>query len=83
MTFNSEYKRIFGETFHSEGFQYCSKLNAFVKMLSEELMAFFVVKSAPAWNKGNKGFNFDAGIVSVYNCYPIDKKLYCVQVGYI
>lgn len=74
MTFNSEFKRIFGDTFSTEGFQYCSKLNAFVKMLSEDLMAFFAVKSAPAWNKGNKGFNFDAGIVSVYNCYPIDKK---------
>lgn len=73
MTFNSEFKRIFGETFQPEGFQYCSKLNAFVKMLNEDLMAFFSVKSAPAWNKGSKGFLLVVGIISIY-CNSIDKK---------
>lgn len=56
MTFNSRFKLIFGEIFQSEGFKYCSKLNAFVKMLNEDLLAFIGVKSAPAWNKGSKGF---------------------------
>lgn len=86
MTFNSEFRRIFGETFQSEDFQYCSKLNVFVKMLNEDLMAFFGVKSAPAWNKGAKGFFLTAGIISAYGViesivYPrdkvySDKKLY-------
>lgn len=56
MTFNSRFKLIFGEIFQSEGFKYCSQLNAFVKMLNEDLLAFIGVKSAPAWNKGLKGF---------------------------
>ncbi len=56
MTFNSRFKLIFGEIFQSEGFKYCSQLNAFVKMLNEDLLAFIGVKSAPAWNKGSKGF---------------------------
>ena len=66
MTFNSRFKLIFGEIFQSEGFKYCSQLNAFVKMLNEDLLAFIGVKSAPAWNKGSKGFFFTAGIVSTY-----------------
>lgn len=57
MSFNSQFKLIFGETFQTEGFRYCSKLNVFVKMLNEDLMAFFGVKTAPAWNKGAKGFS--------------------------
>ena len=56
MSFNSQFKLIFGETFQTEGFRYCSKLNVFVKMLNEDLMAFFGVKTAPAWNKGAKLF---------------------------
>ena len=44
MSFNSQFKLIFGETFQTEGFRYCSKLNVFVKMLNEDLMAFFGVK---------------------------------------
>ena len=40
MSFNSQFKLIFGETFQTEGFRYCSKLNVFVKMLNEDLMAF-------------------------------------------
>lgn len=56
MTFNSRFKLIFGEIFQSEGFKCCSQLNAFVKMLNEDLLAFIGVKSAPAWNKGSKGF---------------------------
>lgn len=66
MTFNAQFKRIFGETFQSEGFRYCSKLNAFVKRLSEELLAFIGVRSAPAWKKGSKGFMITSGIISVY-----------------
>ena len=54
MTFNSRFKLIFGEIFQSEGFKYCSQLNAFVKMLNEDLLAFIGVKSAPAWNKGQR-----------------------------
>ena len=73
MSFNSQFKLIFGETFQSEGFQYCSKLNVFVKMLSEDLLAFFGVKSAPAWNKGSKGFMLTAGIISTYY-ESVDKK---------
>ena len=61
MSFNSQFKLIFGETFQTEGFRYCSKLNVFVKMLNEDLMAFFGVKTAPAWNKGAKGFFLTAG----------------------
>lgn len=66
MTFNSRFKLIFGEIFQSEGFKYCSQLNVFVKVLNEDLLAFIGVKSAPAWNKGSKGFFFTAGIVSIY-----------------
>jgi hypothetical protein len=73
MSFDSEFKRIFSETFQLEGFQYCSKLNAFVKMLNEDLMAYFGVKTAPAWNKGAKGFFLTAGIISIYYS-SIDKK---------
>lgn len=73
MSFNSQFKLIFGETFQSEGFRYCTKLNVFVKMLSEDLLAFFGVKSAPAWNKGSKGFMLTAGIISTYY-ESIDKK---------
>ena len=73
MSFNSQFKLIFGETFQSEGFRYCSKLNVFVKMLSEDLLAFFGVKSAPAWNKGSKGFMLTAGIISIYY-ESVDKK---------
>ena len=65
MSFNSQFKLIFGETFQTEGFRYCSKLNVFVKMLNEDLMAFFGVKTAPAWNKGAKGFFLTAGIISI------------------
>lgn len=46
MSFNSQFKLIFGETFQTEGFRYCSKLNVFVKMLNEDLMAFFGVKNS-------------------------------------
>lgn len=77
MSFNSQFKLIFGETFQSEGFQYCSKLNAFVKMLSEDLLAFIGVKSAPAWNKGSKGFMLTAGIISTYY-ESIDKKRFYI-----
>lgn len=73
MSFNSQFKLIFGETFQTEGFRYCSKLNVFVKMLNEDLMAFFGVKTAPAWNKGAKGFFLTAGIISTYHS-SIDKK---------
>ena len=73
MSFHSQFKLIFGETFQSEGFQYCSKLNVFVKMLTEDLLAFIGVKSAPAWNKGSKGFMLTAGIISTYYD-SIDKK---------
>lgn len=73
MSFNSQFKYIFGETFQSEGFKYCSKLNVFVKMLNEDLLAFMGVKSAPAWNKGSKGFMVTAGIISTYY-YSIEKK---------
>lgn len=80
MTFNSEFKRIFSETFQSDGFKYCSKLDAFVKMLSEDLMAFFKAKPAPAWNKESKGFLLVIGVISTY-CNSIDKKsiLYASQ----
>lgn len=74
MSFNSQFKLIFGETFQSEGFRYCTKLNVFVKMLSEDLLAFLGVKSAPAWNKGSKGFMLTAGIISTYY-ESIDKKM--------
>lgn len=57
MSFNSQFKLIFGETFQTEGFRYCSKLNVFVKMLNEDLMAFWS-KTAPAWNKGAKDFPY-------------------------
>ena len=73
MSFNSQFKLIFGETFQTEGFRYCSKLNVFVKMLNEDLIAFFGVKTAPAWNKGAKGFFLTAGIISTYHS-SIDKK---------
>lgn len=73
MSFNLQFKLIFGETFQTEGFRYCSKLNVFVKMLNEDLMAFFGVKTAPAWNKGAKGFFLTAGIISTYHS-SIDKK---------
>lgn len=73
MSFNSQFKLIFGETFQTEGFRYCSKLNVFVKMLNEDLMAFFGVKTATAWNKGVKGFFLTAGIISTYHS-SIDKK---------
>ena len=73
MSFNLQFKRIFSETFQSEGFQYCSKLNVFVKMLNEDLMAFLGVKTAPAWNKRAKGFFLTAGIISTYYS-SIDKK---------
>ena len=33
MSFNSQFKLIFGETFQTEGFRYCSKLNVFVKII--------------------------------------------------
>ncbi len=80
MSFNSQFKLIFGEAFQSEGFQYCSKLNVFVKMLNEDLLAFIGVKSAPAWNKRAKGFFLTAGIISTYYS-SIDKKsiLYAAQ----
>lgn len=73
MSFNSQFKLIFGEAFQPEGFCYCSKLNAFVKMLNEDLLAFFLTKSAPAWNKDSKGFMLTAGIISTYY-ESIDKK---------
>lgn len=73
MSFHSQFKLIFGEVFQSEGFQYCASLNVFVKMLSEDLLAFIGVKSAPAWNKGSKGFMLTAGIISTYY-ESIDKK---------
>lgn len=65
-TFNACYKAIFGEIIKPDGFSYCSKLNMFVKMLNKELLAFIGTKSAPAWEKGNKGFMITAGIISVY-----------------
>lgn len=67
MTFNSQFKVIYTDTLQSEGFQYCSKLNSFVKLLNEELLAFIGVKSAPAWKKGSKGFMITAGIISIYS----------------
>lgn len=73
MSFNSQFKLIFGEAFQSEGFKYCSQLNVFAKMLNEDLLAFIGVKSAPAWNKGAKGFFLTAGIISTYYS-SIDKN---------
>ena len=75
MSFNSQFKLIFGETFQSEGFQYCSKLNVFVKMLTEDLLAFIGVKSAPAWNKGSKGFMLTAGIISTTALYVKERLI--------
>ena len=80
MSFNSQFKHIFGETFQSEGFKYCSKLNVFVKMLNEDLLAFMGVKSAPAWNKGSKGFMVTAGIISTY--YDSIEKNSVLMIGH-
>ena len=66
MSFNSQFKLIFGETFQTEGFRYCSKLNVFVKMLNEDLMAFFGVKTAPVWFFGVFGFFFFVGFFSTF-----------------
>lgn len=73
MTFNSQFKLIFSDILKPEGFTYCSKLSVFAKMLNEELLAFIGVRTAPAWEKGNKGFMITAGIISVYHD-SIDKN---------
>lgn len=48
MSFNSQFKLIFGETFQTEGFRYCSKLNVFVKNAQRRFDGFF-------WSKNSSG----------------------------
>ena len=74
MSFNSQFKLIFLVKHFKQRFSILLKIECFVKMLNEDLMAFFGVKTAPAWNKGAKGFFLTAGIISTYHS-SIDKKI--------
>lgn len=66
MTINKAFKDIYSEFLIEQGYQYCAKLQRFVKVVNQELIYFIGIKKAPAWNKGNKGFTIKAGIMSVY-----------------
>lgn len=82
MSFNSQFKLIFGETFQTEGFRYCSKLNVFVKMLNEDLMAFFGVKTAPEGEIGSTNAYDMNGIRPAF-CVDGKQEIYKEEGRYI
>lgn len=66
MTINKTFKDVYCEFLIEQGYQYCAKLQRFVKVVNKELIYFIGFKKVPAWVKGNKGFTVMAGIMSVY-----------------
>ena len=81
MTINKVFKDVYGELLTEQGYQWCAKLQRFVKVVNKELIYFIGFKKVLAWIKGNKGFTIMAGIMSVYfsksaewaACYTEDK----------
>lgn len=74
MTFNSVFKEIYSGFLERYGYQYCSKLGCFAKVLNSELL--YVVnyssRGYAALAKGDKAFTITGTIVSVY--YPFIEK---------
>lgn len=66
MTINKAFKDVYGKLLTEQGYQYCAKLQRFVKVVNKELIYFIGFKKVPAWLKINKGFTIMAGIMSVY-----------------
>ena len=66
MTLNKAFKDVYCKFLTEQGYQWCSKLQRFVKVVNQELIYFIGLKKVPAWLKGNKGFTITAGIMSVY-----------------
>ena len=66
MTINKAFKDVYCKFLKEQGYQYCAKLQRFVKVVNKELIYFVGLKKVPAWIKGNKGFTIKAGIMSVY-----------------
>lgn len=66
MTLNKAFQDIYCKFLTEQGYQWCSKLQRFVKVVNQELIYFIGLKKVPAWLKGNKGFTITAGIMSVY-----------------
>lgn len=66
MTINRAFKEIYSKFLIEQGYQWCAKLQRFVKVVNQELIYFIGLKRVPAWLKSNKGFTITAGIMSVY-----------------
>ena len=66
MTLNKAFKDVYCKFLTEQGYQWCSNLQRFVKVVNQELIYFIGLKKVPAWLKGNKGFTITAGIMSVY-----------------
>lgn len=66
MTINKAFKDVYCKFLTEQGYQWCAKLQRFVKVVNQELIYFIGLKKVPAWIKGNKGFTITAGIMSVY-----------------
>ena len=66
MTINKAFKDVYGKFLMEQGYQYCTKVQRFVKVVNQELICFVGFKKVTAWNKGDRGFTITAGIMSVY-----------------
>ena len=66
MTINKAFKDVYCKFLTEQGYQWCAKLQRFVKVVNQELIYFIGFKKVSAWIKGNKGFTITAGIMSVY-----------------
>ena len=81
MTLNKAFKDVYCKFLTEQGYQWCSKLQRFVKVVNQELIYFIGLKKVPAWFKGNKGFTITAGIMSVYFSKRADWTHGCTEDG--
>jgi hypothetical protein len=66
MTFTKAFKDVFSEYLTQHGFEWCSKLRRFVKVINSELILYVGYRNWTAEYKGDKRFWVMAGIFSVY-----------------
>ena len=52
MTLNKAFKDVYCKFLTEQGYQWCSKLQRFVKVVNQELIYFIGLKKVPAWLKG-------------------------------
>lgn len=66
MTFSKAFKDCYNDFLVEYGYQYCAKLELFVKVRNQELIYFIGTTPVPAACRDNEAFTIVAGIMSIY-----------------